>query len=990
MSEFAKNEAGRGALQYLGPCIPPKPADPARAVSFLKDFETALAEADAGLAAVLAANRHLLEGIFSNSPFLSQLLLRAPARLAVFENGRAGAFDALIARLQAGARGAPDEATLMTLLRQAKAEAALLIAGADMGGDWTLEEVTGALTRFADCAVQESIAWLLRDAEKKGQVTGLDPDDAVRGTGLLILGMGKYGSGELNYSSDIDLIVFFEPGRIQLQNGKEERAFWIKLTQSLVKLLHERTVDGYVFRTDLRLRPDPGSTPVAVSLPAAEQYYESRGQNWERAAFIKARQVAGDREVGEMFLKNIRPYIWRKNLDFAAIEDIHSMKRQIHAVQGHGKIAIAGHNIKLGRGGIREIEFFVQTQQLIAGGRDPDLRGKGTVAMLKELAAKEWITEKAAEELAQSYRFLRTLEHRLQMVEDEQTHSLPKSPEELTHIAFLSGYESREDFEKDLLFHLTRVQGHYAALFEKAPPLAEESGSLVFTGTDDDPETIETLAQMGFKRPSDVAAAIRGWHTGRFAATRSARARERLTALMPALLKALSETADPDSAFIQFGKFIEGLPAGVQFFSLIYANPSLLGLIADICGTAPRLADYLSHNPAVLDVVLDADFFQVLPEGEELEEGLHEALSRTSSYEGALDVARIWAREQRFRVGVRVLTGSADAEEAGPAYAAIADALVRALVPAALGEIERRFGHIEGAGMAVVAMGKFGSREMSAESDLDLIVIYDVPDLEAQSDGERSVSAAQYYAKACQQLLNALTAPTGEGRLYDVDMRLRPSGNAGPIATRFESFANYQRSDAWTWEQMALTRARVVSGPAELCGKVSGEIAGILRRPRDPEKLAQDVAEMRARVEKEYPASNPWDLKFVRGGLIDLEFIAQYMQLRHGAEKPEILSAHTRGVFETAAKLGLIGPGEADTLIHAIDMVLNLTQVLRLSVTGTLKPDEVSPGLKNLLARAGGAPDFAALEADLQESQKAVRALFESLIGGLSTTEASG
>lgn len=979
---------------YLGLEVPPRPFDTARAAGFLADLEEEVKKLEgaegAGLKALIQSQKPLLTAILGNSPYLTRLITREPARLRLLDGPPDAAFDALLSRLKDDAIEARNEAALMGVLRRAKAEAALLIGAADIAGKWTLEEVTGALTRFADKAVSQATDWLLRDARKNKFIAELDAEEPAKGTGFLVLAMGKYGAGELNYSSDIDLVVFFEPGRVSLCEGREEQDLWVRIAKSLVKLMQERTPDGYVFRTDLRLRPDPGSTPLAVSLPAAEQYYESRGQNWERAAFIKARQVAGDSEIGEMFLKNIRPYIWRKNLDFAAIEDIHSMKRQIHAVQGHGKIAIAGHNIKLGRGGIREIEFFVQTQQLIAGGRDADLRGKRTVEMLRALAEKEWITPQAAEELVESYRFLRTLEHRLQMVEDEQTHSLPKSEEDLERIAIFSGYKDRASFDEALRAHLSRVQGHYAALFEKAPPLAEEGGSLVFTGTDDDPETVQTLSDMGFKRPSEMMEMIRGWHTGRFAATRSPRSRERLTALMPALLKALSQTADPDVAFTRFHKFIEGLPAGVQLFSLIYANPSLLGLIADICGTAPRLANHLSRNPAVLDVVLDPEFFQVLPRGPELGEGLRQALSTAQSYEGALDVARVWAREQRFRVGVRVLSGSADAEEAGGAYSAIARETIQALKPAALGEIERRYGKVPGADMAVVAMGKLGSGEMSAESDLDLIVIYDVDDGEAVSNGPKELGVTQYYAKACQQLVNALTAPTAEGKLYEVDMRLRPSGNAGPIATRYDSFAAYQEGEAWTWEHMALTRAQVAAGPAPLAQKIETEISRVLRKPRDPVKLAADVADMRARIAKEFPASDPWELKHVRGGLIDLEFIAQYLQLRYAAEMPEILSPHTRGVFEAAGRLGILPPAEADLLLHAIDLVLNLTQVVRICVTGTLNREETNIGLKNLLARVGDAPDFEALEADLRESQKAVLSLFESLIGGLSKTDSSG
>lgn len=659
------------------------------------------------------------------------------------------------------------------------------------------------------------------------------------------------------------------------------------------------------------------------------------------------------------------------------------MKRQIHAVGGHGKIAVAGHNIKLGRGGIREIEFFVQTQQLIAGGREPELRGMQTCPMLDMLAERDWIEPQVAEDLKAAYRFLRTLEHRLQMIDDEQTHALPASDEGLEHVAVFMGYEDRASFETDLVAHLTRVQTHYMALFESAPPLGEEGGSLVFTGTDDDPETIETLAQLGFEKPTEVARTIREWHTGRFAATRSPRSRERLTALMPELLRALSRTADPDIAFVRFDQFLSGLPAGVQLFSLLYANPGLLNLIAGICGTAPRLATYLSQNAGVLDAVLSSDFFTRLPGEEELEEDLAAALEPARDYQDVLDFARIWAREQRFRLGVRVLSASANAREAGPAYSAVAAVLIRQLYPHVVDEVAIRHGIVPDGEMAVVAMGKLGSGEMSAASDLDIIAIYETEDPDAASNGKKPLSASQYYARVTQQLVSALTVPTAEGKLYEVDLRLRPSGNAGPVATKLSSFQAYQAGEAWTWEHMALTRARVISGPPAIADKVEAAIREALTRERDPAKVAADVVDMRGRIEKEFPSSDPWEMKHVRGGLIDLEFIAQYLQLAHAHDHPDILTPDTRAVFERAAALGLLAPEAAATLVSAFDLQHDLTQVVRICVTGVLKPETATEGLKRRLAEGGQAPDFAVLEASLREAQQEVLAHFRDLVGTL-------
>ncbi|MBX3446627.1 MAG: bifunctional [glutamine synthetase] adenylyltransferase/[glutamine synthetase]-adenylyl-L-tyrosine phosphorylase [Parvibaculaceae bacterium] len=961
----------------------PAPFDMARVEREMEDLVAAAAKLDDGAAARLIEDpsaRHLIHSLFGNSPFLGRIVRLHPDWLPrLIDRAPEVAMEDLLTRVKA-ARDLEKQADVMAALRLAKSEAALLIAMADITDTWPLEQVTEALTAFADMAVESSVAWLLRNAASRGQILRA-PEDAVQaGSGLVILGMGKYGSRELNYSSDIDMVVFYEPEQLPLKDGLDDGDFFVRLTKDLVKMLQERTAEGYVFRTDLRLRPDPGGTPVAVSLPAAEGYYESRGQNWERAAFIKARPIAGDIAAGERFLKHLTPYIWRRNLDFAAIDDIHSMKRQIHAVGGHAVVAVAGHNIKLGRGGIREIEFFVQTQQLIAGGRDYDLRGRQTCPMLDELAAKKWIAPETADELKEAYRFLRTLEHRIQMIDDEQTHSLPATGEGLDHVACFMGFADREAFSEALTARLECVRDHYAKLFETAPPLGEEGGSLVFTGTEDDPETLQTLRGLGFTRVSEMSETIRGWHTGRFPATRATRSRELLTSLMPELLRALSRTANPDTAFDRFDKFLTGLPAGVQLFSMLYSNPHLLDLLAGICGTAPRLARYLSQNPRVLEAVVDPDFFKVLPGREELHRSLADELAHAEDYQDVLDFARVWAREYRFRLGVRVLSGSADAEEAGPAYAALASELVAALAPAAEGKVAERHGRIPGGRFCAVAMGKLGSEEMSASSDLDLIVIYDLPDGDTESDGERPLHASQYYARVCQQLITALTAPTAEGKLYEVDMRLRPSGNAGPIATAFDSFVAYQETEAWTWEHMALTRARVISGPAELRERIEAAISNTILAKRDRVKIASDVAEMRERLAKERHSDNPWEMKHVRGGLVDIEFICQFLQLIHAHEHPAIRHPHTRTALMRIAKEGLLPADTADMLVRAIDLNHNLTQVIRVCVEGVFDPAEAPSGLKFRLARAGDVPDFATLEAELIESQRRVREAFDAIV----------
>ena len=965
----------------------PEPADGERARAVMADLLEKPGE-DASRAALRAlAEAHepvmrLLLAICGASPYLAGLIARHPdVALETLETGAGPCVDRAIAEAQAAAT-AETEAAVMAALRRAKEKASLAIGLADVAGLWPVMEVTDALTRFADAALAGAVGWLLLQAERDGTLALADRQRPAVGCGYVVLAMGKYGAFELNYSSDIDLIVLYDPETAPFARDTESATFFVRMTRRLVKLLQERTGDGYVFRVDLRLRPDPRATNVAIAIEAAAQYYESLGQNWERAAMIKVRPCGGDLELGREFVGRLTPFIWRKYLDYASIADVHSMKRQIHAFKGHGEIAVAGHNIKLGRGGIREIEFFVQTQQLIAGGRAPKLRSSRTLDMLEILAANEWITPQVAAEMRDAYLFLRTVEHRLQMQADDQTHTLPAEQGDLAAFARFAGYGDVDDFAQDLLGHMRRVQGHYAALFEHAPSLGSDTGSLVFTGGEDDPDTIETLRGMGFAEPSEVSAAIRGWHFGRYAATRSARARERLTEIMPVLLAALARTSDPDAAFLSFDRFLGGLPAGVQLFSLLWSNPNLLELIAGIMGTAPRLAGLLSKRPQVLDAVLDPGFFGALPDRETFDALVTAPVRAAGSFEASLDRARVLGQEQAFRIGVKVLTGTADAVEAGAAYSALADSAIAGLFDAVAEEITEQHGRLPGAAAVVVAMGKLGGREMTAASDVDLMLIYDFDEDANQSDGRRPLSPTQYYARFTQRLIAALSAPTAEGHLYDVDMRLRPSGNSGPIATRIGSFVEYQRESAWTWEKLALTRARVAAGDPNLHRRFAEAITGALAHPRDRAATARDVVDMRARLDKEKGSDDPWELKFVRGGLVDLEFIAQYLQVTRAADSPSILDPNTASALAKLAAAGSLEPGPAADLQAACRLLHALTQVIRLCVDGRFELSAASGELRNLLCKAGDEPDISRLESTLRDTESRVKSLFDQIVEG--------
>ncbi len=970
----------------IAPARLPRPAHADRCRSGLERwFEQAADDADlAGWAAAFAADaggRALLEAVFGNSPFLTQCLLREQRFLrGLLDDGPDAGFEALLAGLRTDTAALTDSPPLMRALRIAKRRAALLIALADMTGLWDLLTVTRALSRLADTALSIATAHLLRRAADNGDFTLRHPDDPEKDSGLIVIGMGKLGAHELNYSSDIDIIVFYDDEQIVYTGRKSIQECFTRLTRELVRIMEERTADGYVFRTDLRLRPDPGATPPAISRVAAEIYYEGFGQNWERAALIKARPVAGDRAAGDSFIRFLRPFIWRKNLDFAAIQDIHSIKRQIYAHKGGARIAVAGHNIKLGRGGIREIEFFAQTQQLIWGGRDQTLRCWSTLAALNALSAAGHVELAAVEELTEAYFYLRTLEHRLQMIDDQQTQTLPSDPAQLLHLSTFMGHGDLDGFAAAVRRRLERVEYHYAHLFEDSPSLGTTSGSLVFTGGENDPETLKTLSGMGFSNADAIASTIRGWHHGRIRATRSTRARELLTELTPALLSALARTSDRDKAFLRFDDFLSGLPAGVPLFSLFYANPNLLDLVAEVMGDAPRLADHLARHTWLLDNVLSQGFFDPPGRGADLDVDLDRALAEAVDFQEMLDRCRRWVNDRKFQIGIQVLRNLIDPEHACRALSEIADTALSRLLPRVENEFARNHGRVPGAGLAIIAMGKMGSREMTATSDLDLILIYDVPEGMDSSDGPKPLSPSTYFARLTQRLLNAISVKTGEGTLYEVDMRLRPSGNAGPIATSLEAFRRYHREAAWTWEHLALARARVVAGPPPLTMEIERVVRDTLCQPRDPDTLLREVADMRERMAKEHKASF-WEVKHRRGGLVDIEFIGQYLQLRHAHAHPGILCNSTGCMLDHAVSLGLLPPEQGGLLREALRLWTAVQTALRQTVEGAFHEDTASDGLKRCLAATAGVDDFAALKERMDGTAAQVHALFEQLIG---------
>ncbi|WP_235919032.1 bifunctional [glutamine synthetase] adenylyltransferase/[glutamine synthetase]-adenylyl-L-tyrosine phosphorylase [Aureimonas psammosilenae] len=965
-------EANRAALR-IGGALEPRALDPAKAEAWLADLaKGAEAEGYGRLANFCreGADRHRLGAVLDLSPYLNAAMLRRPDWLErLFDEDAQTRIAAIVAHLDSLPEEGASEAATMTALREAKLEASLLIALRDLFGAADARQTTADLSRLAESAIRAALRFLLRDLVRRGQLA-VSPERPEEGCGLFVLGMGKLGAGELNYSSDIDLVVFFEPDAPAILDKDESVETFSRLVRRLVRLLNDRTGDGYVFRTDLRLRPDPSAMPLAIPLPAALSYYEASGRNWERAAMIKARCVAGDEAAAAGFLKEIAPFVWRRYLDFNAVSEIQSMKQRIDRHRGLGHVAVAGHNVKLGSGGIREVEFFAQGQQLIAGGRAPALRARRTEDALAALAEGGWVTAETRDELTEAYWFLRRAEHAIQMVADEQSHELPEDEAGLSRIAGLLSFRDLAEFSHELTRRLHLVEGHFDRLFAADGAEPAERKLLAFAENGDVEALARELGAYGFARPDGSARILAGWNEGRLRAMRSEGARRHLAAILPDLLRSLSAAPDPDAALVAFDAFLSGLPAGLQLFSLLSTNRGVLDLLTLIVTAAPSLAATIANRPHVFDALLDPGFFRVQPTRALLEERLGAFLKESRGFEDRLARLRLFASEQRFLVGTRLLSGTMVGTDAGFAFSEIADVTIAEVLDAVSAELAERHGRVPGGRIALFGMGRLGSRELTAGSDVDLILFYDHPEEVDESNGEKPMPVAAYHARLTQRLIAALTAPMGEGVLYEVDFRLRPSGNKGPLATHLDAFRRYQAGEARTWERMALTRSRQIAGDRTFGKEVEGVIREVLACHREDAATATDVAAMRALIEREKPARGPLDLKLRPGGLIDLEFLAQWA-LMTGRAEPDLIGRPTAEVLD--------GAGLAD-LGHAMRRFTDVIQVLRLGPDGVFD----FPGLPNrlaaLLAETLQAPDAVDAERRIEATAGAVRSDFRDLL----------
>ena len=875
--------------------------------------------------------RDVIAAAASTAPYLMALLEKEADWLT---EAVADPEVALEANREAAGALAPDR--LADGLRQGKRRMALMTALADLSGAWSLEEVTGALTDYADAACTAALRAGLTAQIKRGKLPGMTLDDLEDCGGMVVFAMGKMGARELNYSSDIDLICLFDETRFEPDDFHAARSAFVKATRAMSGTLSDITAEGYVFRTDLRLRPDPAVTPVCITMEAAERYYESLGRTWERAAYIKARPAVGDIEAGEKFLQSLRPFVWRRHLDFAAIQDAHDMRLAIREHKGlGGPITLPGHDMKLGRGGIREIEFFTQTRQLIAGGRDPELRERGTLAGLQVLTEKNWVPADVAEVLSDHYRAHRTVEHRLQMVQDAQTHTLPKTDADFERLACMMDMDVSA-LKDDLHNRLQSVHD----LIES-----------FFAATREEPEAAPAAHQF------DTSVLDR-WPS--YPALRSERGADIFGRLKPLLLDRLAHSAKPDEGLLAFDGFLAGLPAGVQLFSLLRANPQLGDLLVDIVATSPALASHLSQNSGVFDAVIGGDFFSDWPGQDKLTEMLHAHLAQEADYELRLDGTRRWAREWHFRIGVHLLRGLIDAATASVQYAELARAVLQALWPVVVDQFASRHGTPPGRGAVILGMGSLGAGRLTPTSDLDMLVIYDADGVDS-SEGRRPLATRTYYARLTQAMITAMTAPMSQGKLYDIDMRLRPSGNQGPVATSLASFESYQKEQAWVWEHLALTRAQVIVGPDDLANDVEAVRQEVLGQAAPRDKVLNEVSRMRARIAAARSPAGPLDAKTGAGRIQDIELFAQAGALIGGTGAREIDAG-----LAAARNAGIIDQSAEATLSNTYTQAFTLICAARLLTAKKLDAETMGQAGAQFLCRVLESDNLTALEAQLQ------------------------
>ncbi len=833
-------------------------------------------------------------------------------------------------------------------LRRARGDVALVVALADLAGLWRLEQVTAALSDFADRSIDVAIGEALSER-------------GAANAGLAALALGKLGSHELNYSSDVDLILVHDPDIIPRRSHEEPNEAAVRIAKRAVALLADLTPDGYVQRVDLRLRPASEITPISLAVGAAEHYYQSEALTWERVAFIRARACAGDMALGQGLLARIRPFVWRRSLDWTAVRDIQAVSLRIRDHFEAGQRIGPGFDLKRGRGGIREIEFFAQIHQLIWGGRAPELRCPATLDGLAALASAGRVAPAEATQLADSYRMLRTLEHRLQMRRDEQTHMVPRLAADRAAVARLSGWRDWAGAERRLVAATVPVATAYDRLIAAATPATHVVPA--------EPAAWLKANHPGIARI--MPPLLVRWRAGSLRALRSEPARAAFESVLPALLAGVAQAADPAIAAARLDGFLAALPQGAQFFALLQANPALIGLLGHLLGVTPVLADALARDPALFDVMLAPDAFAPLPDAAALTAELAAFVGPAAMLEDLLDRVRRWTGERRFQLGAQLIEGRADPLAVGRSLSDIADAALAVIVPAVAQDFARSHGRVPGAEPLVLALGRYGGRALTHASDLDLVYLFSGHH-ETLSDAVKPLPASQYFNRLAARLTAALSVPTAAGALYEVDTRLRPWGAKGLLALSIASFGRYQVTEAESWEHMALTRARLIGGSADTRAAAQAAIDAALDRPRDAETLRKAVLAMRGDIAAAKPPKGPYDVKLAPGGLVDLEFLVHFVQLRdRAALGPDLATA-----IAALTASGALPPG----LGAAHDLLTRFLLLLRLVAPGADVPAGFSPAVEAMLARGLGAASFHACSEALTAAKAAVRLAYTEIL----------
>ncbi len=841
-------------------------------------------------------------------------------------------------RLARAAADAVDEAALKRALRGQRAREFVRIAWRDLVGDATLEEVMETLSEFADAAVDTALTWVRTHIEQKtGAPIGEHSGAPVP---FIVLGMGKLGGYELNFSSDIDLIfAYTEEG--ETAAGLSNHEFFTRLGRGLIAALNDATEDGIVFRVDMRLRPNGASGPLALSCDAMEHYYQAHGREWERYALIKARPVAGDRAEGDALLGRLKPFVYRRYLDYGAIDSIRELKAMIDREVARKGLA---NNVKLGPGGIREIEFIGQSLQLVRGGREPDLRQRRIQQVLLLLAQRRYLTAQAVDELREAYVFLRRLEHRLQMRGDRQTHTLPADEDERARIALAMNQPDWPSCETQLRRHMRKVHGHFEQAFVapqgEAPAAAQQGLVGVWLETLDAESAGQTLQAAGYADAAATQALLRGLREGAAYDALSAQARTRIDRLMPLLLGAAALTPAPLTTLARVIKLIEAIGRRSAYMALLIENPMALSQLIKLCGASDWIANWLAQHPVLLDELLDPRaLYTPLPKAA-LADELRARLAHLAEddLEAQMEAMREFRHGHVLRVAAADIGPGLSPERVGAHLCEIAEVVLAQCLALAHAALIARHGHPSGVeagrtGFVIVGYGKLGSLELGYSSDLDLSFIYDPAAEGGTTDGAKPVPNEVFFARLGQRVIHHLSTRTPAGVLYPVDMRLRPSGQSGPLVTHLEAFRKYQLTKAWAWEHQALVRARAVAGDADLAAGFAAVRREVLCQRRDPAKLRAEVQEMRARMRAAQPphAAGLFDLKHDAGGIVDIEFVVQYAALRWAADHPAVVDdTDNIHILRALARAGRLDEARVAMLADAYRRYLSLEQRLKL------------------------------------------------------------